>query len=81
MKKNTEESRFGYGKVKYHSEAEFPRELDYNGCHWYRSRYAYRFRATGMVNYRYETYDRERDLRLFVDAAGNIYDEAEQGIL
>lgn len=79
--KQTKDNRFGYGEIKYQSEKEFPFELDYNGCHWYRSTYAYTFRATGMVNYLYETYDREEDLRLYVDAAGHIWDEKEKGIL
>lgn len=77
----TKENRFGYGEVVYHSEKDFPYELDHNGCHWYRSAYAYTFRATGMTNYLYNTYDRKEDLRLYVDAAGNIWDEKESGIL
>lgn len=83
MKKTNKnaESRFGYGEIKYHSENEFPFVLEYNGCRWYRTKYAYTFWATGMVNYLYDTDDRERDLRLYVDAAGNIWDEMERGIL
>ena len=34
-----------------------------------------------MENYLYETYDREEDLKLYVDAAANIWDEKEHGIL
>ena len=62
------EQAFGYGKAKYQREEDFPYELDYNGCHWYRTTYN-------------DTYDREEDLRLYVDAAGNIWDEKESGIL
>ena len=76
-----EKSRFGYGRIKYHREADFPDVLDYNGCRWYRTVYKYTFRATGMENYLYETCDREEDLRLYIDAAGNIWDEKERGIL
>lgn len=75
------EQAFGYSKAKYQREEDFPYELDYNGCHWYRTTYSYTFRATGRVNYLYDTYDREEDLRLYVDAAGNIWDEKESGIL
>ena len=75
------EQAFGYGKAKYQREEDFPYELDYNGCHWHRTPYGYTFRETGMENYLYETYDREEDLRLYVDAAGNIWDEKEHGIL
>ena len=28
----TQEKRFGYGRVKYHKENDFPSEIDYNGC-------------------------------------------------
>lgn len=77
----TQEKRFGYGRVKYHKESDFPYEIDYDGCHWYRTPYRYTFRETGMENYLYETCDREEDLRLYVDAAGNIWDEKEHGIL
>ena len=75
------EQALRYGKAKYQREEDFPYELDYNGCHWYRTTYSYTFRATGRVNYLYDTYDREEDLRLYVDAAGNIWDEKESGIL
>ena len=77
----TNNNKFGYGKIKYHNRNEFPEELDYNGCHWYRSIYEYTFVNTGMPSYIYWTYDREEDLRLYVDAAGNIWDEKECGIL
>ena len=77
----TQEKRFRYGRVKYHKESDFPYEIDYNGCHWHRTPYGYTFRETGMENYLYESYDREEDLRLYVDAAGNIWDEKEHGIL
>ena len=40
----TQEKRFGYGRVKYHKESDFPCEIDYNGCHWHRTPYGYTFR-------------------------------------
>ena len=80
LKPITNEKLFGTGKVIFHCKEEFPSELDYNGCHWYRSEYEYTVIATGMSNFLYETYDREEDLRLYVDAAGHIWDEKEAGI-
>lgn len=74
-------SGFGYGRIKYQKAEDFPYEIDYNGCHWYRTMYDYTFIETGMVNFLYETYDREEDLRLYMDAAGHIWDEKEKGIL
>jgi hypothetical protein len=76
-----QEEKFGYGKIRYQSGNDFPAEFEYNGCHWYRSGYSYTFRETGMENYLYTTYDRDEDLRLYVDAAGHIWDEKEKGIL
>lgn len=63
------EQAFGYGKAKYQRE-------DISPTSWITTAvgttYSYTFRATGRVNYLYDTYDREEDLRLYVDAAGNI---------
>ena len=77
----TKKNRFGHGKVKYHNAQEFPSTIEYNGCFWYRTAYGFTFVETGMEGFEYGTYDREEDLRLYVDAAGNIWDEKELGIL
>lgn len=77
MKKST----FGYGKIIYKEDKDFPDRLKYNGCNWTKTIFRYTFRKTGMVNFEYETDDRDRDLRLYLDAAGNIWDEEEMGIL
>lgn len=79
--KYTDLDQYGYGEVIFHSEEEFPAELDHNGCHWFRSRWEYAAANTGMQNFLYETYDRKEDLRLYVDAAGRIWDEKDCGIL
>ena len=49
------EQAFGYGKAKYQREEDFPYELDYNGCHVYRTTYSHTFRSTGRVKYVYDT--------------------------
>ena len=72
---------FGTGKQVYKAENDYPFELDNGGMHWYRTNCEYYTVKTGMQNYLYITYDTERDIRLFVDAAGNIWNEAELGIL
>lgn len=72
---------FGHGKIIYRKETDFPDVLQYGGCSWYRTRFRYTYEETGMQNYLYETDDRNEDLRLYVDAAGHIWDEQERGIL
>lgn len=72
---------FGYGKVKYRTEEDYPKGLFYNGCLWRRTPFQYTFQKSGMANFLYETDDRKEDLRLYVDAAGNIWDEKEKGII
>lgn len=81
--KAREEKRqaFGTGKQVYRNESDYPFELDSSGMHWYRTNQEYHTVKTGMQNFLYITYDTDRDIRLFVDAAGNIWDEAELGIL
>lgn len=74
-------TQFGYGKVIYKQENDFPAVIQHNGCFWHRTKYSYEFTKTGMRNYLYETEDREEDLRLYVDAAGHIWDEKENGIM
>ncbi len=71
---------FGTGEVKYNSKEDFPDQIDYCGMHWYRTEYDYTF-ETGMKNLRYETNDTDDDVRLYIDAAGNIWCEEELGIL
>ena len=34
-----------------------------------------------MTNYLYETFDTDDDIRLYIDAAGHIWNEEELGIL
>ena len=72
--------RIRQGKIPEEREIS-PTSWITTAAHWYRTTYSYTFRATGRVNYLYDTYDREEDLRLYVDAAGNIWDEKESGIL
>ena len=71
---------FGTGKVKYHAETEFPDLLEHDGCLLVRTD-KYAFVSTGMTTFRYETEGRAEDLRLYVDAAGHIWDEKTDGIL
>ena len=73
-------TEFGTGEIIYHSEEEFPKRLEHNGYNWHRTQYEYTVAATGMNNYLYETYDSDDDIRLFIDAAGHIWDETELGI-
>ena len=72
---------FGTGEIKYKKPDDFPSELHYNGCCWRRSRFQNMAFNIDMWNYLYVTNDRKLDYRLYVDAAGNIWDEAELGLL
>ena len=72
---------FGTGKPVYKAESDYPFELDNGGMHWYRTSQEYHTVKTGMQNFLYITYDTDRDIRLFVDAAGNIWNEDKLGIL
>lgn len=71
----------GYGEIIYKEDSDFPEEINYNGYQWHKTVFRYTFGKTGMVNFQYETDDRVEDLRLYLDAAGNIWDEMEKGIL
>lgn len=73
-------AEFGTGEVIYHRTKDYPYELDHGGFHWYRTQYEYTVTETGMSNYLYETFDTDDDVRLFIDAAGHIWDETELGI-
>ena len=78
------EDEFGYGHVIYDSIDEFPRTILYGGKRYYRTQYSeMRFYDTGMTTCRYETLDTDdnRDVRLYMDAAGHIWDEDILGIL
>ena len=72
---------FGTGKPVYKKKNDYPFELDNGGMHWYRTNREYHTVKTGMQNFLYITYDTDRDIRLFVDAAGNIWNEDKLGIL
>ena len=72
---------FGTGKQVYRKENDYPFELDDGGMHWYRTNQENHTVKTGMQNFLYITYDTDRDIRLFVDAAGNIWNEDKLGIL
>ena len=72
---------FGTGEVIYTTADDFPAEIDHYGRHWHRTEYEYTTVETGMTNYRYETFDTDDDIRLFIDAAGNIWNEEEIGII
>lgn len=72
---------FGTGEVIYPTADDFPAEIDHNGRHWHRTEFEYTTVETGMTNFEYTTYDTDRDIRLFIDAAGNIWNEEELGIL
>lgn len=77
------ENEFGYGDVIYNSIHEFPKTISYKGKRYYRTRYSeMEFYDTGMTVCRYETIDPDdRDVRLYMDAAGHIWDEDILGIL
>lgn len=79
--KNTDLDQYGYGEAIFRTKEDFPEELDHNGCHWYRTQWKYTATNTGMPNYLYETTDRREELRLYVDAAGRIWDEKDCGVL
>ena len=72
---------FGTGTVIYKEADDFPDTIKSSGMLWYRTMYEYETVKTGMKNYLYETFDTDRDIRLYIDAAGNVWDEAEMGIL
>lgn len=72
---------FGTGEVIYTTAEDFPARVKCNGRIWIKTPYEMEFGETGMVNYLYETYDTDDDVRLYIDAAGNIWDETELGIL
>lgn len=74
-------AEFGTGEAIYTTADDFPAEIEHYGRRWYRTEYEYTTVDTGMKNYRYETFDTDRDIRLFVDAAGHIWNEEELGIL
>lgn len=74
-------AEFGTGEAIYTTTDDFPAEIEHYGRRWYRTEYEYTTVDTGMKNYRYETFDTDRDIRLFVDAAGHIWNEEELGIL
>lgn len=76
------ENEFGYGDIIYDSIDEFPKTLSYGGKRYYRTRDSeMEFYDTGMTTCRYETLDTDRDVRLYMDAAGHIWDEDILGIL
>lgn len=72
---------FGHGEIIYRNPCDYPDSLTSNGRCWYRTCYEYTMVDTGMANYLYSTCDTDEDIRLFVDAAGHIWDESELGIL
>jgi hypothetical protein len=71
---------FGHGTVKYRTDDDFPDLLNHDGGVWVR-RYRCKFLKTGMTLFEYESGAREEDLRVYLDAAGHIWDEKTDGIL
>lgn len=81
MKKEIEKkkSAYGFGPIIYKSSDAFPDRISSNGLTWYKTAEEYET-ETGMQSFLYSAPGADPERRLFIDAAGNIWNETELGI-